>query len=352
MVLKTQVVRVDPQNPDEFAISSAAQSIQAGQLVAFPTETVYGLGANALSADAVKKIFSAKGRPSHDPLIVHISEPQMLHQVVSHISKDAERLAARFWPGALTLILPKHANIPDEVTAGLGNVAVRMPSHPVALALIRAAGLPIAAPSANRFGHTSPTSAGHVLTDLNGRIDMILDGGSTPIGVESTVLDVTQRPARILRPGGVSYEALQEVLGDVLVNGQQANADDLPQISPGMLSRHYAPKKAVLILFESDGDQSICEPMRQKVEDLLSAGNKVGVICALEDIPFFEGLPIDLRLVGSVEHLEDIARNLYLALRLMDEAGVDFIVAREFGSRGIGLAIQDRLRRAATHKEE
>jgi len=350
--LKTKVLKVDPHFPEASDIEKAAQALQAGQRVAFPTETVYGLGANALDSEAVKKIFAAKGRPAHDPLIVHISDLRMLDQVVSQVSEEALKLARRFWPGPLTLIMPRHANIPGEVTAGLGSVAVRMPSHPVALALIRQAGIPVAAPSANRFGHTSPTSAAHVLADLDGRIEMLLDGGSTPIGVESTVLDVTQSPARILRPGGVSYEALQESLGTVLLNGQKTSEEeDHPQISPGLLSRHYAPK-AVLVLFESEGDQKICEEMRQKVELLLSQGKRVGVMCAVEDGPFFDGLEVDLRLLGSVDRLEDIARGLYLVLRSLDEAGVDFIVAREFGSQGIGLAIQDRLRRAATHKEE
>jgi len=350
--LKTKVLKVDPQFPALSEIDEAAQALQAGQLVAFPTETVYGLGANALDCEAVKKIFAAKGRPAHDPLIVHISDLSMLEQVVSQVSAEAMRLAKHFWPGPLTLIMPKHANIPDEVTAGLGNVAVRMPSHPVALTLIHQAGLPIAAPSANRFGHTSPTSAAHVLADLDSRIEMVLDGGSTPIGVESTVLDVTQSPARILRPGGVTFEELQDLLETVLLNGQKTSqAEDVPQISPGLLSRHYAPK-AVLVLFESEGDQLVCAEMREKVELLLSQGKRVGVMCAVEDIPYFEGLDVDLRLLGSVDRLEDIARGLYLALRSLDEAGVDFIVAREFGSQGIGLAIQDRLRRAATHKEE
>lgn len=350
--MKTKVLKVDPYFPEASVIDIAARALQAGQLVAFPTETVYGLGANALDSAAVEKIFTAKGRPAHDPLIVHLSELSMLDQVVSRVSEEALRLARRFWPGPLTLIMPRHANVPGEVTAGLESVAVRMPSHPVALALIRKAGIPVAAPSANRFGHTSPTSAAHVLSDLDGRIEMLLDGGSTPIGVESTVLDVTQSPARILRPGGVSYEALRESLGTVLLNEQKTGRqEDHPQISPGLLNRHYAPK-AVLVLFESEGGQQICEEMRQKVEQLLSQGKRVGVMCAVEDRPFFDGLEVDLRLLGSVDRLDDIARGLYLALRSLDEAGVDFIVARGFGSQGIGLAIQDRLRRAATHREE
>lgn len=349
--MKTKVLTVHSQNPEHAVIAEAARVIQSGRLAAFPTETVYGLGANALDAQAVLRIFAAKGRPSHDPLIVHIADLGMLEQVAREVPEEARLLAEHFWPGPLTLILPKHANIPAEVTAGLENVAVRMPAHPVALALIRAAGLPVAAPSANRFGHTSPTSAAHVLADLDGRIDMILDGGSTPIGVESTVLDTSQTPARILRPGGVSYEALCEVLGNVMINGQKASHDNLPQLSPGMLSRHYAPR-AVMILYESDGDARVCAEMQEKVTGLLAEGKKVGVICAVEDLIYFEGTNAAVRLVGSVEHLDEIARNLYLALRDLDATGLDYIVAREFGSQGIGLAIQDRLRRAATIKEK
>ncbi|NMC53109.1 MAG: threonylcarbamoyl-AMP synthase [Chloroflexi bacterium] len=349
--MKTKVLTVHSQNPEHAVIAEAARVIQSGRLAAFPTETVYGLGANALDAQAVLRIFAAKGRPSHDPLIVHIADLGMLEQVAREVPEEARLLAEHFWPGPLTLILPKHANIPAEVTAGLENVAVRMPAHPVALALIRAAGLPVAAPSANRFGHTSPTSAAHVLADLDGRIDMILDGGSTPIGVESTVLDASQTPARILRPGGVSYEALCEVLGNVMINGQKASHDNLPQLSPGMLSRHYAPR-AVMILYESDGDARVCAEMQEKVTGLLAEGKKVGVICAVEDLIYFEGTNAAVRLVGSVEHLDEIARNLYLALRDLDATGLDYIVAREFGSQGIGLAIQDRLRRAATIKEK
>ncbi|KPL78299.1 hypothetical protein ADN00_07525 [Ornatilinea apprima] len=349
--MKTNVLTVHSQNPEHAVIAEAARVIQSGRLAAFPTETVYGLGANALDVQAVLRIFAAKGRPSHDPLIVHIADLSMLEQVARDVPEEARLLAEHFWPGPLTLILPKHANIPAEVTAGLENVAVRMPAHPVALALIRAAGLPVAAPSANRFGHTSPTSAAHVLADLDGRIDLILDGGSTQIGVESTVLDVSQSPARILRPGGVSYEALCEVLENVMINGQKASPDNLPQLSPGMLSRHYAPH-AVMILYESDGDARVCAEMQEKVTGLLAEGKQVGVICAVEDLIYFEGTNAVVRLVGSVEHLEEIARNLYLALRDLDAAGMDYIVAREFGSQGIGLAIQDRLRRAATIKEQ
>ena len=288
--MKTKVLKIDSQFPEVSDIDKAAQALQAGQLVAFPTETVYGLGANALDSAAVKKIFTAKGRPAHDPLIVHISDLSMLEQIVSQVSEGGTAVGQTFLAGAAD---PDHAQASQypqvKLQPGLESVAVRMPSHPVALALIHRAGIPVAAPSANRFGHTSPTSAAHVLADLDGRIEMLLDGGSTPIGVESTVLDVTQSPARILRPGGVTYEALQESLGTVLLNGQKTSEEeDHPQISPGLLSRHYAPK-AVLILYESEGDQQVCAEMRQKVELLLSQGKRVGCCARWKTCPFLTG---------------------------------------------------------------
>jgi L-threonylcarbamoyladenylate synthase len=213
-----------------------------GKLVAFPTETVYGLGANALDAQAVERIFTAKGRPFQDPLIVHIVRSKCWRGCAQP-APVALRLAEHFWPGPLTLILPRHASIPAGVSAGMDTVAVRMPNHPIATALIKQAGIPVAAPSANRFGRTSPTSAAHVLADLEGRIDLILDGGSPPVGVESTVLDVIQSPPVILRPGGVSSEALAAVLGEVRLRSDQPVKDETEAMpSPGMLSRHYAPR--------------------------------------------------------------------------------------------------------------
>ena len=223
-VITTEVLPVDPQHPQPERIRQAARIIQEGGLVAFPTETVYGLGADALNAEAVRSIFTAKGRPAYDPIIVHvdervISDPDLLTDVVTHVSSTASLLVRTFWPGALTLVLPKSDRVPDVVTADGPTVAIRCPGHPVAQALIRAAGCPIAAPSANRFSHTSPTTAQHVLDDLDGRLALILDGGPTSIGVESTVLDLSGDRPRLLRPGGVSLEALEAVLGPVEQRG-------------------------------------------------------------------------------------------------------------------------------------
>jgi L-threonylcarbamoyladenylate synthase len=347
----TRILKVNPQAPEPDLIAEAAAVIRAGGLVAFPTETVYGLGANALNANAVAGIFVAKGRPTEDPLIVHLASADDMPRVVREIPETAARLAQKFWPGPLTIILPRHADLPAGVTAGLDTVAVRVPAHPVALALLRAAGVPIAAPSANRFGFTSPTTARHVLADLEGRIDLILDGGSPTIGVESTVLDVSVQPACILRPGGIPREALQAVLGEVaLFDGAVAEAEKKPLPSPGMLSRHYAPRSP-LTLYQSMDAPAALKRMAAEAEVQLRHGKRVGVLIAVEDQPAFAGLAVEVQTVGSAGDPLQIAHNLYASLRALDESGVDLILARDFGVEGLGLAIRDRLRRAASRVE-
>jgi L-threonylcarbamoyladenylate synthase len=257
-------------------------------------------------------------------------------------------LAQAFWPGPLTIILPRHAELPAGVSAGLDTVAVRVPAHPVAQALLRAAGVPIAAPSANRFGFTSPTTAQHVYRDLAGRIDMILDGGSPTVGVESTVLDISVQPACILRPGGISREALAEVLGAVTVFSGAVDAEEeKPQPSPGMLSRHYAPR-IPLTLFVSDDVQAVLGSMAAEAEGYLQQGKRVGVLIAAEDRPAFAGLGVEISEVGAAGDAVQIAQNLYAKLRGLDESGVDVILTRDFGEAGLGLAIRDRLQRAAS----
>jgi L-threonylcarbamoyladenylate synthase len=341
----TLVLKINPHSPEPDLIAQAAACLVEGKLVAFPTETVYGLGANALDAQAVERIFIAKGRPFQDPLIVHIADLDMLERVVRKTSPVAQLLAERFWPGPLTLILPRHPDIPASVSAGLDTVAVRMPDHPIALALIQRAGVPVAAPSANRFGRTSPTSAMHVLADLEGRIELVLDGGRPPVGVESTVLDVIQFPPVILRPGGVSQEELATVLGEVQLRGDQPMKDEMqPMPSPGMLTRHYAPQ-ATLILFETEKAQT---QMVAKARMLLQEGKRVGALAVDEDMDILGGLPVDLARVGSIADLSQIAYRLYSAIRELDEVGVDYILARSYGTQGLGLAILDRLRRAAS----
>ena len=344
----TRILIVNPQAPEPDLIAEAAAVIRTGGLVAFPTETVYGLGANALDDEAVASIFTAKERPSEDPLIVHLASVDDLPKVVRSISETAQRLADAFWPGPLTIIMPRHEDLPRGVSAGLDTVAVRVPSHPVARALLRASGLPIAAPSANRFGFTSPTAARHVFADLQGRIEMILDGGSPTIGVESTVLDVSVQPARILRPGGVSREALEEVLGEVEVfDGAAAEADKQPLPSPGMMSRHYAPR-ATMVLFQGADTGAVIQCMCQEAEMYLQQGERVGVLVAEEDESLFAGVDVIVKTIGPAADALQIAQNLYAGLRGLDECGVQVILARDFGKEGLGLAILDRLRRASS----
>lgn len=341
----TELLTLSPHNPNPELIRQAADVILRRDLVAFPTETVYGLGANALDEEAVARIFHAKGRPSNDPLIVHVASLDDVKLVATEIPPVVEKLAAAFWPGPLTLVLPKQAHVPASVTAGLDSVAVRVPSHPVALALIRASGVPIAAPSANRFGHTSPTTAQHVMDDLNGRIDMILDGGATSVGVESTVLDVTREPAMILRPGGVSREAIEKVIGAVELRNNRPNSDDEAQVSPGLLGKHYTPN-AELILCKGEKDSAL-EKLLELAKQAQVEGRSVGLLLANEDMASFASSCIPYPL-GASDDLESIARNLYAGMRALDDQGVNLILTRDFGKQGLGLAIHDRLLRAAS----
>ncbi len=341
---RPEIWRVDPEHPDSEAIARAAEVIRRGGLVAFPTETVYGLGGDALNPEAVARIFEAKGRPAHDPIIVHVAEAKDLNSVAQEVPSVAWRLVEAFWPGPLTLVLRRADKVPLVVTAGGETVAVRCPAHPVALALIRAAGTPIAAPSANRFGHTSPTTAQHVLDDLDGRFDLLLDGGPTPVGVESTVLDLTGEVPTILRPGGLPREALEAVLGKVAVRERQPKGEE-PLPSPGLLDRHYAPH-AELWLFMGPPDE-VLAAMRREARLAREAGKRVGLLVADEDVERVadgEGL---VKSVGPAGDLEAVARRLFAALRALDAQQPDIILARDFPPAGLGLAVHDRLVRAA-----
>ncbi len=250
----TTVRQVSSQQPAADVIAEAAAILRRGGLVAFPTETVYGLGANALDAAAVESIFIAKGRPSHNPVIVHVADAAAARQLGSHWPNQAALLAEKFWPGSLTLIVPKQSSISNTVTAGGPTIGLRVPAHPVALSLLRAAQIPIAAPSANRSAEISPTIASHVLQGLNGRIDMLLDGGPTPGGLESTVLDLTVDPPCVLRPGLVTIDQLQAVIGHVAITDRAATqSSKQPLRSPGMLARHYAPKAKLICVTENSG---------------------------------------------------------------------------------------------------
>ena len=349
--MHTEVVKIDPVHPEPSIIEHAVKVLRSGEVVVFPTETVYGLGADAFQPAALERIFAAKGRPFSDPLIVHIAEEKSLELVTTSIPERAKQLAEVFWPGPLTLILPRGPRVPRLVTAGLDTVAVRMPRHPVALALIRATGSPIAAPSANRFMHVSPTTAQHALADLDGRVPLILDSGPCEVGVESTVLDLCSEVPRILRPGGVSLEALRGVLPDIqppVRRTVKAKGEEEAQIAPGQLLTHYAPAVPLLLF---DGS---LEAMRHAMLDELrhrhAVGESVGILIADEDGAAFEGSGAVIQMLGSADHPKQIATALFAGLRALETAGVNVILCRNFDEYGLGLAIRDRLLKAAGGK--
>ena len=353
--MKTRVLKVDSQQPDPATIEEAAEALKAGKLVAFPTETVYGLGANALDENAVKKIFAAKERPSNDPLIVHIAHIGQVTQCASAFPADARKLALSFWAGPLTLILPKKSSISDLVTAGLPNVALRAPAHRVARALMEMAGVPIAAPSANRFSRPSPTTAAHVKADLDGRVDLILDGGPADIGLESTIVDFTVDPPVLRRPGGITFEQVHSLVPDVVPQAPSPKplAPNEPQVAPGQLKRHYAPT-AELTLYEGD-PRRLVERIGADVRTAVAKGAKVGVLAPEEDLKALAPIlastasagKVEVRPYGSRKDLERAGRELFAALRALDATGVTVIFASLAGAEGLGLAIRDRLIRAA-----
>lgn len=315
--------------------------------MAFPTETVYGLGVDALDRAAVRRIFDVKGRPASDPLIVHVATFEHAAALAAVVPDAARRLAQRFWPGPLTLVLPRAQSVPLEVTAGLDTVAIRVPAHPVAQALLHAAQLPIAAPSANLFSRPSPTRASHVLDDLDGRIDMVLDAGPTVVGVESTVLDLTTDPPTVLRPGGVSVEALREVLPTVKVRVGSVQGTQGAMPSPGLLSQHYAPRTPMTLY---QGEMACVRTALLKgVQKALAAGQTVGVLATSEQAAALRGLPIVIAELGSEHDIEQVATRLYAALRQLDAAHVDVIFAHDLPEHdGLSRAVRDRLRRAST----
>lgn len=344
-MLKTRVILVDPIQPDPAAMALAAQILADGGLVAFPTETVYGLGAAALNAEAVGRIFAAKERPTTDPLIVHLTGADDLSRVCRMAPAGLDALAATFWPGPLTLIVPRGPAVPDAVSAGGDTVAVRVPAHPVARALLHAASVPVAAPSANRFSRPSPTRAEHVLADLEGRVDLILDGGPTPVGVESSIVDLTHRPPRLLRPGGVSVEALWAVLPDLVVV-ERFGTETQAAESPGQFLRHYAPRTPLTAV---DGVAEEALPaLLRLARRAAEAGQKVGVLGFDEDAAKLGDKAITTTLsLGSEHDLGVAAARLYDGLRALDAAGLDLLLVRLPGSTGLGLALRDRLTRAA-----
>lgn len=340
---ETLIARIDPADPDPHAIALAGEIIRHGGLVAFPTETVYGLGANALAASAVAHIFEAKERPANDPLIVHIWRSDDLERVAVNVPPIAQQLTAAFWPGALTLVLEKNSDVPDNVTAGQSTVAVRLPAHPVAQALIRESGTVIAAPSANRFSRPSPTRAAHVLQDLAGRVDVILNGGATTIGVESTIVSLVGDVPTVLRPGGVSLEALREYLPALAFRPHMVTEDETAP-APGTLTKHYSPRATVRV-FEGADDNLVYQAMRQRLQAHHERGERIGILVRDDETAYFEGVQAQMVLLGS-DH-EAAATNLFAGLRALDAADVDVILVRAPQQQGLGVALYDRLLRAA-----
>jgi len=346
---RTILLKVDSQEPEIEKIRIAADFIKKGGLVAFPTETVYGLGANALNPKAVLALFKAKKRPLDNPPIVHVGNAKNVYKLAKTVSPKAERLMKEFWPGPLTLIFQRSEIVPDVTVTGLDTIAIRMPKHNVALALIRESGCPIAAPSANLAGKPSPTSAKHVLDDLNGRIDAVLDAGSTHIGVESTVLDMTVDPPQVLRPGGTPYEVLKKVLGKVELNPVAVAEKALPvekARSPGVKHKHYAPNADVIVV---EGEVSaVIGKVKELAKFYVQKGSKVGILAIDETASHYKADVV--KSLGSRSDLAVIAKNLFRLLREFDLDGVDVIIAEGVPTEGLGLAVMNRLRKASGYK--
>lgn len=344
--METKVEKIEKTQMNMDIINAAGQILKQGGLVAFPTETVYGLGANALDEEAARKTYAAKGRPSDNPLIVHIASLEDLYPIAKKVPEKAVALAEKFWPGPLTMIFEKSELVPHGTTGGLETVAVRMPDNEVALALIRAGGGYVSGPSANKSGRPSPTMARHVLDDLEGRIDMILDGGPVHIGVESTIVDMTVEPPMILRPGAVTKEMLEETVGEVTVDHTILTADaKTPPKAPGMKYRHYAPRAEMTVV------EGPLEKVVDKIGELAAAreneGHRVGIIATQETMDRY-GYE-NVKCIGTREDESTVAANLYAILREFDDDGTEYIYSEAFASDGIGSAVMNRLLKAAGH---
>lgn len=345
--MKTEIVKIDEEQIDQEAIARAGEILKRGGLVAFPTETVYGLGGDALNENSSKLIYAAKGRPSDNPLIVHITNMEALKKIVTEIPPAARKLAERYWPGPLTMIFHKSSAVPLATTGGLDTVAVRMPSHKTARAMIDAAGGYIAAPSANRSGRPSPTVARYVIEDLDGLVDMIIDGGEVNIGLESTIIDLTGEVPTILRPGYVTQDMLTETLGLVDVDRTilDGNSRQAPK-APGMKYRHYAPKGNLSIV---EGEpERVVSYINERISALQKEGRKTGVIATDETVARYHG--DDIKSVGSRRDEEVIARHLFRILREFDDDNVEVMFTESFETAGIGQAIMNRLLKAAGHQ--
>lgn len=345
--MKTKIIRLNEQEIDDKAIEEAGQILKKGGLVAFPTETVYGLGGDALNASSSGKIYAAKGRPSDNPLIIHIASMQALEKIVDNIPEAAYLLADKFWPGPLTMIFQKAECVPLETTGGLSTVAVRMPSNKIALALIEAAGGYVAAPSANLSGRPSPTVAKYVIQDMDGRIDMILDGGEADIGLESTIIDLTGREPVILRPGYVTEEMLEEIIGQVETDRTvlEGNSKQAPK-APGMKYRHYAPKGSLTIVEGSS--EKVTAFINEQLAQCRIKGQKSGVIATDETAVLYSADSV--KSAGSRIEEEQIAKHLFRILREFDDEEIEVMFAESFETRGMGQAIMNRLLKAAGHQ--
>jgi len=345
----TRILRVDPSNPEVELIKLASNIIKRGGTVAFPTETVYGLGADALNSEAVMKIFRAKERPPDNPIIVHISSKEEIGRLAADVPEEVAELTERFWPGPLTIVLKASGIVPRVTTGGLDTVAIRMPSHKVALALIRESEVPIAAPSANLAGRPSPTTAEHVIEDLSGRVDLILDAGPTNVGVESTVIDMTKNPPVILRPGGTTSEELRKVLSRLWLHQSVRAAKEIKvehPLSPGMKYRHYAPK-AEMILVEGEREATM-RKVREIAGEYERTGKCVGILTFEEGkIAYDQAI---VKSLGSRSDLKMAAKRVFGLLREFDRDGVDVIVAEAMPEKGLGLAIMNRLKKASGYR--
>lgn len=345
--MDTKVVFIDEKQLDTSLLQEAGEWIKRGELVAFPTETVYGLGGDALRADSSRKIYEAKGRPSDNPLIVHIAKWEDIYRICRDVPESAKKLADAFWPGPLTMILKKQDIVPRETTGGLDTVAVRLPGHAAARAFIEAAGGYVAAPSANVSGRPSPTLAKYVLEDMNGKIPMILDGGAVGIGVESTIIDLSEDMPVILRPGFVTHAMLEEVLGEVLEDRTMMEVvrDTAPK-APGMKYRHYAPKGNLTIV--SGSEEQVVAYINQACEKAVRQGKRTGVLCTEETLHRYRADRV--KSVGTRTDEHTVAQGLYQMLRECDDEGLEVIFAESFPTEGIGQAIMNRLLKAAGHQ--
>lgn len=344
--MDTKIIKIDEDNIEQDKIREITEAFNDGKLVVIPTETVYGLGANGFDEEACMNIFRAKGRPADNPLILHIAELSQVDELVSEIPEAARDCMEVFWPGPLTIIMKRSEKIPDVVTARLDTVAIRMPSHKVARSILKDCMLPIAAPSANLSGRPSPTSFKHCREDLEGKVDIIVDGGTTNVGIESTVIDVTSNPPMILRPGGVTFEDLKTIIPNVAIDNTTIDATDeaIPK-SPGQKYRHYAPKADAYCF--AGNLEGVVKEVNRRIEE--NSGKKIAVLATSETIEDYEGADLLINL-GSRENMEEIAHSLFDALRRCDEENIDIIYAEGFDFRGIGAGIMNRLLKACGGK--